>query len=200
MLKVIGAGLGRTGTTSLKLALEKLLGGPCYHMDEVLSHPEHISLWHAAAQGKGVDWSTIFDGYIATVDWPSSAFWFELSSIYTDSLVILSYRDADSWWESARSTIFRYTEESSGEWRVMADELFSNRFTSAITNRSACIAAFNQHNERVRKSNLGNRLLEWQPSEGWEPLCRSLGLAIPEEPFPHLNSMQDFVQEFGTDS
>ena len=195
MLKVVGAGLGRTGTKSLKFALEHLLGKPCYHMTEVFSHPEHIPLWRAASRGESVDWSAIFDGYIAAVDWPSSSFWSELSTIYPDSLVILSYRDADSWWQSASSTIFPKIRESEGEWRSMVNELFEHRFTPDTTDRSACIEAFNQHNELVRNAGLGPRLLEWQASDGWEPLCRALDLEIPEEAFPHVNSTAAFIQE-----
>ncbi|WP_071527440.1 sulfotransferase family protein [Nodosilinea nodulosa] len=194
MLKVVGAGLGRTGTKSLKLALERLLGKPCYHMSEVFSHPEHIPLWSAASRGENIDWSAVFDGYIAAVDWPSSSFWPELSTIYPDSLVILSYRDADSWWQSASSTIFPRIRESEGEWRSMVDELFAHRFTTDTANRSACIEAFNHHNERVRNSNLGHRLLEWKAGDGWEPLCRALDLDIPDEAFPHVNSTESFIQ------
>lgn len=195
MLKVVGAGLGRTGTKSLKFALERLLGKPCYHMAEVFSHPEHMPLWQAAAQGERIDWSVIFDGYIATVDWPSSSFWLELSTIYSDSLVILSYRDADSWWQSASSTIFPRIRKSEGAWRSMIDTLFENKFTSDTTNFSACIEAFNQHNELVRNSGLGDRLIEWKPGDGWEPLCRALDVEIPDEPFPHVNSTAAFIQK-----
>lgn len=194
MLKVVGAGLGRTGTKSLKLALERLLGEPCYHMVEVFSHPEHIPMWHAAARGEVVDWSIIFDGYAATVDWPSGAFWQELSAFYPDSLVVLSYRDAESWWQSAKSTIFPAMKRGEGEWRAMMDELFEKRFTSDTDNRAACIEAFNQHNERVRNAGLGHRLLEWRTGDGWEPLCQALNLEIPAEPFPHTNSTEAFIE------
>ncbi len=195
MLKVVGAGLGRTGTMSLKLALERLLGKPCYHMSEVFSHPEHIPLWNAAIRGERIKWSEIFDRYVAAVDWPASAFWLELSNLYPHSLVILSYRDPDSWWQSASSTIFPHKQSvSEGEWRTMVDELLMNKFTSDISNREACIQAFNQHNEFVRNAGLGTRLLEWKASEGWEPLCGALDLPIPEEPFPYVNSTEDFNQ------
>lgn len=196
MLKVVGAGLGRTGTKSLKFALERLLGEPCYHMSEVFSHPEHIPLWRAASRGESIDWSVVFDGYVATVDWPSSAFWFELSTFYPDSLIILSYRDADSWWQSASSTIFPRIRKSEGAWRSMIDELFVNRFTTDTANRSVCIEAFNRHNQLVQNSGLGNRLLEWELGDGWEPLCRALDLAIPEEPFPHANSTVTYIQKY----
>ncbi|MGB3292520.1 MAG: sulfotransferase family protein, partial [Phormidesmis sp.] len=152
MLKVVGAGLGRTGTKSLKLALERLLGKPCYHMAEVFFHSEHIPLWQAASQGESIDWSVVFNGYVATVDWPSSSFWLELSTIYADSLVILSHRDADSWWQSASSTIFPRIRKLEGEWCSMMNELFEHRFTTNTADRSACVEAFNQHNELVRNS------------------------------------------------
>src|SRR5438045_1899686 len=106
-LKVVGAGLGRTGTLSLKLALEKLLGGPCYHMAEVFEHMGHVPIWHDAALGKPVDWDKLFDGYVATVDWPSGAFWKEIGAHYPESLIVLSSRDSEKWWKSAKDTIFQ---------------------------------------------------------------------------------------------
>ena len=105
-LRVVGAGLGRTGTLSLKLALERLLGEPCYHMVEVLSHPEHIPLWYKAFKGNTPDWNKIFNGFKAAVDEPASCFWKEISQAFPNALVILSVRDAESWWKSADKTIF----------------------------------------------------------------------------------------------
>lgn len=195
MLKVVGAGLGRTGTMSLKLALERLLGKPCYHMSEVFSHPEHIPLWNAAIRGERIEWSEIFDGYEAAVDWPASAFWLELSNLYPHSLVILSYRDPDAWWKSVSSTIFpHHKNEPDSEWRTMVTALLRDKFTPDTTNRQACIEAFNQHNEFVRNAGLGTRLLEWKASEGWESLCGALDLPIPDEPFPYVNSTEEFIQ------
>src|SRR5205807_4528487 len=105
-LKVVGAGLGRTGTNSLKLALEQLLGAPCYHMLEVMQHPQHTPSWEAAVRGEAVDWSTLLNGYAATVDWPASAFWSELRASNPDALLLLSTRDsARRWWESMQRTI-----------------------------------------------------------------------------------------------
>lgn len=192
MLKVIGAGLGRTGTNSLKLALERLLGEPCYHMIEVFGHPEHVPLWHAAALGETVDWSAIFDGYAATVDWPSASFWPELSQAYPDALIIWSYRTPESWWKSASSTIFPKLQETEGAWHDMICTLIERRFTRDLNNRDACIAAFHRHNEQVLNAGLDNRLLKWQATDGWEPICRALGVDVPDEPFPHVNSTADF--------
>ncbi|MGP1385813.1 MAG: sulfotransferase family protein [Thainema sp.] len=194
MPKVIGAGLGRTGTNSLKLALERLLGEPCYHMIEVFGHPEHVPLWHAAALGETVDWSVIFDGYAATVDWPSASFWPELSDAYPDALIIWSYRTPASWWKSASSTIFPKLQETEGQWYEMMYTLLDKRFTLNLNDRDACIAAFHRHNEQVLDADLGNRLLKWQASDGWEPICQALGVDIPNEPFPHVNSTADFLK------
>ena len=106
-LRVVGAGLGRTGTHSLKLALEPLLGGPSYHMIEVFGHVEHIPMWRDAALNKPVDWDTVFDGYVATVDWPGASVWEQIAAKYPDAIVLLSVRDsADAWWKSASNTIF----------------------------------------------------------------------------------------------
>jgi len=104
-LKVVGAGLGRTGTNSLKLALEALLGGPCYHMFELAAHQERLPDWERAVAGGDVDWDAILDGYVATVDWPGCAFWRELHAANPDAMVLLSVRDPDGWWASMESTI-----------------------------------------------------------------------------------------------
>ena len=104
-LRVIGAGFGRTGTASLKVALEKLLGAPCYHMIEVFQHPEHVALWHEAALGNMPDWNRLFEGYASAVDFPASAFWPEIMNAYPDALVLLSVRDPEQWWQSASETI-----------------------------------------------------------------------------------------------
>src|SRR5438309_762706 len=113
-LRVVGAGVGRTGTASLKEALEKLLGGPCYHMLEVFGHPEHVPQWGAAMSGDVVDWSALLDGYVATVDWPACTVWRELSEENPDALILLSTRDPEAWWTSCDRTIwqvFRNTDD-----------------------------------------------------------------------------------------
>jgi hypothetical protein len=192
-LRVVGAGVGRTGTLSLKLALERLLGGPCYHMAEVFAHPEHVSAWHEAAQGRMPDWRRLLADYRAAVDWPACAFWPELMEAFPDALVVLSVRDAESWWRSASGTIFPSARKAGGPWRAMVEDLFANRFTSALEERDACIAAFERHNAEVRRRVPKSRLLEWRASEGWAPLCSALGLPVPDEPFPRVNTSEDFL-------
>jgi hypothetical protein len=193
-LRVVGAGLGRTGTMSLKLALERLLGAPCYHMAEVFAHPEHIPLWHAAARGEAVDWRGLFDGYAAAVDWPVGSFWPEVSAAFPDALILLSTRSAESWWESASRTIFPISAKAAGTpWHEMWMELARSRFTPRLDDRDAAVAAYERHNADVRARAPHARLLEWTARDGWAPLCRALGVAVPDEPFPHANSTEEFL-------
>jgi hypothetical protein len=193
-VRVVGAGLGRTGTLSLKVALEKLLGTPCYHMAEVFGHPEHVPLWHQAAKGDLPDWNDIFAGYQAAVDWPASAFWEELSQENPDAVILLSVRDPDSWWDSASNTIFHFREQVQGPHRAMVDELFAARFTLDLTNKAACIEQFERHYEYVRKAAPADRLIEWRPGDGWAPLSDALGVPIPDEPYPHVNTRDDWAK------
>jgi hypothetical protein len=192
-LRVVGAGLGRTGTLSLKVALEKLLGAPCYHMVEVFAHPEHVGAWHAAARGDMPDWHQLLRGYAAAVDWPASAFWPEIGAAFPDAIVLLSTRDPDAWWKSASTTIFPATRQAQGPWRAMVDAMFASRFTAALDDRDACIAAFERHNTDARRRIAPSRLLEWTASQGWEPLCKALGVPVPDEPFPRVNTSEEFA-------
>ena len=191
-LRVVGAGLGRTGTMSLKLALERLLGAPCYHMAEVFAHPEHVPLWHAAARGEAVDWHRLFRGYAAAVDWPVASFWPEVSEAFPDAVILHSVRDPESWWKSASGTIFPASRDASGEWRAMIEAMFASRFTSALDDERACIEAFERHNADVRARAPKERLVEWRASDGWGPLCAALGVAVPDEPFPRTNTSEEF--------
>lgn len=191
-LRVVGAGLGRTGTMSLKAALERLLGAPCYHMLELFEHPEHVPRWHAAARGEAVDWVDLLGGYAAAVDWPSVTFWPELAQTFPDAIVLLSMRDPHAWWKSAHATIFPSIAEGPPEWRAMIEALFALRFTTKIDDEDACIEAYERHVAHVRATVPRERLIEWQPGDGWEPLARALGVAVPDEPFPHTNTTEEF--------
>jgi len=196
-LRVVGAGVGRTGTLSLKTALERLLGEPCYHMVEVFSHPQHVPLWQAAARGEMPDWGQLFSGFAAAVDWPAASFWPELSAAFPEAVVVLSLRDRRKWWESADSTIFPVLRDSSLEplpgWRGMIEEMLRTRFTTALDDPEEAMAAFDRHNAAVRAAVPANRLLEWSAGDGWEPLCAALGVPVPDEPFPRTNSREEFI-------
>lgn len=197
MLQVIGAGLGRTGTVSLKLALERLLGAPCYHMIEVFENLDHIPLWRQAALGQQPDWQAIFASYKAAVDWPAASFWPELSAAFPEAMIILSVRETEAWWNSVRKTIFiDHDHAPETEWREMWLDIVKHRFTIQLDNKEACIEAFNRHYALVRETISPDRLLEWSVTDGWEPICTALNLPVPDEPFPHLNTTIDFQEKF----
>jgi hypothetical protein len=202
-LKVVGAGLGRTGTHSVKLALERLLGEPCYHMIEVFGHPDHVPMWHQAVRGEMPDWDELFAGYGAAVDWPAAAFWKEQSEAYPDALILLSTRDSAGWWRSCDNTIFEVfrtaDEKMPSEWTAMVKDLFRTFAGDAVDEQSA-IAAYERHNADVRATAPPERLLEWHPGDGWAPLCEALGVAVPDEPFPHVNSTAEFRAMAGLDA
>jgi hypothetical protein len=194
-LQVVGAGVGRTGTHSLKEALEKVLGGPCHHMAEVFAHPQEIPIWTDAIEGRAVDWDRLMHGYVAQVDWPGASFWPELLDANPDALVILSVRDPDVWYTSATNTIFQLLTISDGEmgpWMVSMKRLLGDRFCADLADRDAMIAAFEQHNDEVRRQVPSSQLLEWRPEDGWGPICARLGVPVVAEPFPHSNTTADF--------
>ena len=197
-LRVVGAGLGRTGTQSVKLALEQVLGGPCYHMREVFAHPEHIELWQRAVHGETPDWTRLYDGYVAAVDWPSVAFWRELADEYPDAIVLLTTRDADAWWRSVDSTIFvvARSEEAPDALGAahlrMAKDMLTMRFTPDWNDERAAKAAYERHNDEVRATVAPDRLVEWRPGDGWEPICHALSVPVPDTPFPHVNTTEEF--------
>src|SRR5262249_38676777 len=197
-LRIVGAGVGRTGTLSLKTALEKLLGAPCHHMREVFGHPEQVPRWLSAARGVMPDWNELLKGYVASVDWPSSAFWPELAAANPDAIVLLSTRDSsETWWGSASETIFRNLDRAPpGIWTDMIQSLFANRFTPHIRDREASIAAYEKHNAEVRARVPKHRLLEYQPGDGWEPLCEALGVPVPNEPYPKTNTREEWHARF----
>ena len=200
-LRVVGAGLPRTGTTSLKQAIETLTGGVCYHMTEVFPRFEtHVPLWQRALDG-GLDaFDEIFAEFSSALDWPSSMFWRELAARSPDALVILSRRrDADTWWTSVDRTVWEAMRRRTGieHWDSMVDELTRRLGVSDLTDSSMAIAAYEAHNQAVRQEVAPDRLLEWQPSDGWEPLCAALGTDVPDEPFPHSNVTAEFRAQAG---
>jgi hypothetical protein len=201
-LRIIGAGLGRTGTHSLKIALEQLLGEPCYHMVEVFAHPEHVPLWHDAMLDKPVDWDTVFEGYAATVDWPGGGVWQSIWAAYPDAKILLSTRrSADEWWGSASKTIFPAMEggpPGMEAWHAMTDDM-AKRLTSDVKDEEQCKAAYERHNANVRATVPKEQLIDWQPQDGWGPLCEALGVPEPSEPFPLTNTTADFRAMAGLD-
>lgn len=194
-LKVVGAGVGRTGTASLKAALERLLEGRCHHMFEIMSDPAaQVPGWTDAIEGREVDWQRLLDGYVAQVDWPGASFWPELCAANPDALVLLSTRDPQEWYRSASNTIFnvfRTPPPGMEGWAQTLARMFADRFCAELESPAAMMQAFERHNAAVRAAIPAERLLEWTPGDGWEPICRRLGLSVPEEPFPLTNTTNE---------
>jgi hypothetical protein len=204
MLKVIGAGLPRTATHSLKLGLERLLGGTCYHMAEVFTRPEHVPVWKRATEGDLPDWDAFFEGFTAAVDFPPSAFWRELSEAYPKAPVVLSVReDADAWWRSVDRTVAEITRREPPPdmqpWLEMVIGLM-RRTDNDWSDPDAAKRGYERHNAAVREAFAGDgRLVEWLPSDGWAPLCAALGVPVPDEPFPVTNTTAEFRSRWGWD-
>lgn len=200
----MGSGVGRTGTTSLKAALERLLGGPCYHMMECFTRPDDPAVWTAAMRGETVDWDGLMADYAAAVDWPAAACWKELAAHFPDALILHSERPAEEWFRSADRTILHSLKDPGASdrtdaWMEMARAMFHERFTPDILDRDAAMAAFDAWNADVRATAPADRLLIWRTGDGWEPICDALGLPVPDEPFPHANTTDDFRKMAGLD-
>lgn len=206
-MEIIGAGFGRTGTMSLKEALEELGFGPCYHMVEVFGHPEHADLWQAAWRGERVDWDDFLGDYRAAVDWPACTFYRELMERYPDAKVLLSVRDPERWYESVRNTIYELSSLSSGprfsrvvfavvtlfafggisRGNMVDDIIWEGTFDGRFEDRPYAIEVFERHNEEVKRRVPPEKLLVYEVKEGWGPLCEFLGVEEPDKPFPRLN-------------
>ena len=212
-IEVIGAGLGRTGTKSLQVALETLGYGPCYHMTEVFEHPEHLPMWEAAVRGEPVEWERIYGGYRATVDWPGAAFYERLMEAYPRAKVILTVRDPERWYESVRSTIYDVRKPASSPLfslvahfiprlrniqraaLLVSDLVWRQTFGDRFEDRKCALETFSHINQQVRERVPEDRLLVYEISEGWQPLCDFLGVEPPEDtPFPHLNDTKSFCR------
>ena len=191
-LSVIGAGFGRTGTESMKLALEALGIGTCHHMKEVLAKPEQVALWRSAAAGALPDWDEAFAGYDCAVDWPAAYFWRELSAYYPDAKIVLTVRSSESWHASMERTIFKTvrasTDRASLGLKLIAEGVFGGR----VDDRAHAIAVYEKNSADVQAAFTQDRLLTYTLGEGWEPLCRFLGKAVPDTPFPRSNSSEEF--------
>jgi len=195
-LKVIGAGLGRTGTLSLKLALEQLGLGRCHHMMEVFLAPDTIDAWRRAGLGEPTDWDALLEGFGCAVDWPAAEFYDQLASHYPDAKVILTTRDADDWFKSTQATIFADNVGGGAPpgFPEMIAAVIGAKFDGRMHDRDHCIAVYEAHNARVRATIPPERLLEYQAGQGWEPLCAFLGVPVPDTPYPKSNSTEEFVQ------
>lgn len=210
-LEIVGAGLGRTGTMSLKLALEQLGFDPCHHMAEVFKRPEQPALWKAAFEdtvrpgGAAPDWDRIFQGFKASVDWPSCHFWRDLALHYPRSKVILSRRDPEAWWASMNNTILKpmrqalAAPDTAEGMPAMFKAMIRAAFGAAHPDdKDAVLAMYTRHNEAVERTLPKERLLIYEPGEGWPRLCAFLGVAVPAAPYPKVNSTDEWNARFNT--
>jgi hypothetical protein len=211
-MRVIGAGFGRTGTTSLKAALEELGFGPSYTLSEVFRNPEHVRVWEAAGTaGEEVDWEGFLSGYGVAVDWPACSFYEELMQAFPEAPVILTVRDPEPWYDSTRSTIHELRRLTDGPLPVRAAFALAGLFVPGVTgtvrladrlvwedtfdgrfeDRSHAMEVFERHNEAVRLRVPPERLLVFDVREGSAPLCDFLGVEAPDGPFPRLNEARE---------
>jgi len=202
LLKAIGAGLPRTGTDSLRLALERLLGGECYHMFTIKNDPAHARTWvRALSGGDLLGVRALLSGCLAAVDWPAAFFWQELLQACPGAVVVLSVRDSpQTWWDSFDSTVLAGRRQAEpmpgddGSYAVMRDALVERTFGSRWDDPETAMAGYERHNVAVRSLCPPERLVEWTPSDGWPPLCHALGVPVPAEPFPRTTG--DSTDEF----
>jgi hypothetical protein len=218
-LRIIGVGLGRTGTLSLHAALQRLGYAPCEHMTNCFAHPERFALWLDAARrkraGEPIDWRPLFDGYRATVDWPGAYFWRELTAAHPNAKVILTVRDPDRWYDSTRSTIYAASEARTATpparllsgllawlnpragrgFRTVQETVWDGTMEGKFLDRDEALRIFAAHNQEVQETVPADRLLVFDVKQGWDPLCAFLGLRVPAgEPFPHVNDAVDFTR------
>ncbi|WP_242904461.1 sulfotransferase family protein [Actinomadura terrae] len=202
-------GFGRTGTLSLKAALEELGFGPCHHMLTLVREPARIAMWQRAseqaARGNAVDWDALYAGYGSAVDWPGVRYWRELVAHFATAKVILTVRDADRWYASARRTIYanaqipRTDPASAARRELNRRVVWDGQFDGRFADEQHATEVFTRHNEAVRQEVEPHRLLVYETGQGWRPLCEFLNAPVPATPFPWLNSRETFADLFPTD-
>jgi len=197
-MNIIGAGVGRTGTYSLKLAIDQLKLGPCHHMEEVLHNmPVQVPLWSTAVAGEP-DWSKIYDGYRSAVDWPTACFFRELLKAFPSARFVLTQRDPEKWADSFGATIYKLlagrdqAPDEMQAWLDMASDVIAKTGFPAGLDRDELIQAFIAHNDAVKETIPASQLLVFEVKDGWGPLCNFLGVAAPAEVFPRTNHLEEF--------
>ncbi len=201
-LKVIGTGFGRTGTNSLKVTLQHLGLGPCHHMYELRDNPDLMPFWQAVARGARPDWDKAFPGYSSSVDWPSVSYWREITAYYGDAKIIHLQRPDDAWIKSLHATIYPTLRDiesvEPGHHRDLLDfcrELtWDQGFGGRMGDVDHALSIYRTHNAKIRAAFTPDRMLIFEASDGWQPLCRFLDVAVPDIPFPHVNRSQEFQE------
>lgn len=198
-LKVIGTGYPRTGTASLKLALEELGFGPCHHMREIMINPASAALWAEAAEApQQADWNKVLAGYHATTDAPSCSFWRELVEFFPDAKVIHTKRDPEKWFESTQATVFspQWVERtlSLPPLKTFFEKAVYPEFGDHLHDRDAMLDLFARHTEEVVATVPVDRLLLFEAGDGWGPLCEFLGVPVPDTPYPRTNTREEMAE------
>jgi hypothetical protein len=192
-LEVIGTGFGRTGTDSMREALNILGFGPCHHMSEIIRDSEQQRLWRALVKGAAPDWERLFAGYGSCVDFPSCWYWRDLVRAWPEAKVVLTWRSPESWWESYSRTIAAFASgdhdpESLGV-ALVGNQVFGGR----PQDRDHVLGVYERHVAAVKAEVPPDRLLVHAPGDGWEPLCAHLGVPVPDCPYPQRNSAAEFA-------
>jgi len=193
-MEIIGVGIGRTGSLSLKLALEKLGYKPCYHILDVLGNPGIIKIWLSIASGKTIDWKKLFRNYRAGLDYPFPTHYQEYLDAFPEVKVILTVRDPDEWYESATQTIF-YLQHFLINWlpwgeKIGKTTIWYRLFKGRFKDKDFAIMVFKKHTEDIKECVPEDQLLVMDVKEGWRPLCHFLDIPIPDTPFPYVNRRQ----------
>ena len=206
-MKVFGAGFGRTGTMSLKFALEKLRIGPCYHMREVVSRPSHIKLWYDISRGEHPNWNRLFSGFNSAVDFPVCLFYKQLINKFPEAKFILTLRDFDTWYISTANTIYK-VPSILPDWFekvvypirmfivMQVNLIWVGLFKNNFSDREATKLVYYEHMESVKKIIPADKLLIYNVKEGWEPLCEFLDVDVPDIPFPKVNDTAEMLRNF----
>ena len=206
-MKVFGAGFGRTGTMSLKFALEKLRIGPCYHMREVVSRPSHIKLWYDISRGEHPNWNRLFSGFNSAVDFPVCLFYKQLINIFPEAKFILTLRDFDTWYISTANTIYK-VPSILPDWFekvvypirmfivMQVNLIWVGLFKNNFSDRDSTKLVYYEHIESVKKIIPADKLLIYNVKEGWEPLCEFLDVDVPDIPFPKVNDTAEMLRNF----
>ncbi|MBN1529748.1 MAG: hypothetical protein JW895_11840 [Thermoleophilaceae bacterium] len=214
-MKMIGVGFGRTGTMSLKAALEELGAGPCFHMIDLIMGEDKqrdLEYWIKIADGEPVDWDEVFEPWEATVDWPAASKWRELVDAFPDIPVLLNVRDFDGFYKSCTNTILAVKQAAqAGEleqdanreqpapelWGVIEKLIWQGDFQGRFQDKEWVRQMYYERIETIKREVPADRLVYWELGDGWEPLADALGVDVPDEPFPHLHDTNEFRSEFG---
>lgn len=212
-MKVIGAGFGRTGTWSLKHALDEVGAGPTFHMLDLIRNPDKVAPWHDAAIKGNVDFEAMFDGYESTIDWPGCSYWRELMEAYPEAQVLLNVRDFDGWYKSFNNTIYAVRKAAmAGElvqdanrpapspelWEVIGHLIYEHDLEGKVDQPDALRDLYHERIETIKSEVPADRLTMFElGKDGWETLADMMGVEAPTTEFPHLHDTDEFRSEFG---